>query len=67
MLRVNNKSYVCDVNGTSFVKSSLRYFDDTCHLLKILILKAIAPQRLKVYIYKYKIIPYYSNKCFAII
>lgn len=50
MLRVNNKSYVCDVNGTSFVKSSLRYFDDTCHLLKILILKAIAPQRLKVYI-----------------
>lgn len=48
MLRVNTKSYVCDVNGTSFVKSSLKYFDDTARLLKIMILKELAPQRLTV-------------------
>ena len=43
LLRSGGKSYVCDVNGWSFVKNSTKYFEDTAGVLRTTILAAVAP------------------------
>ena len=45
LLRANGKSYVCDVNGFSFVKNSTKYYDDCSSILAHMILSKIAPKR----------------------
>jgi inositol hexakisphosphate/diphosphoinositol-pentakisphosphate kinase len=40
LLRANGKSYVCDVNGVSFVKKSVKFYDDTAALMSKMIIDA---------------------------
>lgn len=44
LLRANGHSYVCDVNGFSFVKSSMKYYEDCSKILGNMMLRALAPQ-----------------------
>ncbi|KAL5500255.1 hypothetical protein EMCRGX_G011780 [Ephydatia muelleri] len=46
ILRSNGKSYVCDVNGFSFVKNSQKYYDDCAQILLELITMKLAPEYL---------------------
>lgn len=43
LLRADGKSFVCDVNGFSFVKSSTKYYEDTARILGNMILRRFAP------------------------
>ena len=45
ILRVRGKSYVCDVNGWSFVKNSRKYYDDASKVLAEYMLSALRPRR----------------------
>ncbi|GIY22700.1 hypothetical protein CDAR_203983 [Caerostris darwini] len=44
LLRANGKSYVCDVNGFSFVKNSMKYYDDCSKILGNMILRELTSQ-----------------------
>lgn len=43
VFRANGKSFVCDVNGFSFVKNSNKYYDDCAKILGNMVLRELAP------------------------
>ena len=47
LLRSQGRSFVCDVNGWSFVKTSAKYYDDCAKVFRTMIVSALAPSRLQ--------------------
>ncbi|XP_065175495.1 inositol hexakisphosphate and diphosphoinositol-pentakisphosphate kinase 2-like isoform X1 [Sycon ciliatum] len=47
LLRAHGKSYVCDVNGFSFVKTSQKYYADSAQILSEMIIMQCAPHLFK--------------------
>ena len=47
LLRSQGRSFVCDVNGWSFVKTSAKYYDDCAKIFRTMIVTALAPSRLQ--------------------
>ena len=56
ILRGKNKSYVCDVNGWSFVKGNKKYYEDCAMQIRKIILMKLDPE-----LYKKKIFNLYKN------
>lgn len=52
LLRSNGNSYVCDVNGWSFVKGNTTYFRDCALMLRHMILLKFAPHKLESLTFK---------------
>jgi hypothetical protein len=48
LLRAKGKSYVCDVNGWSFVKDSKKFIEDAALCLRAMILKAVRPDHVNI-------------------
>ena len=48
LLRAKGKSYVCDVNGWSFVKYSKKFVEDAALCLRAMILKAVRPDHVNI-------------------
>ncbi|XP_052336760.1 inositol hexakisphosphate and diphosphoinositol-pentakisphosphate kinase 2 isoform X2 [Oncorhynchus keta] len=44
LLRANGHSFVCDVNGFSFVKNSMKYYDDCAKVLGNMVMRELASQ-----------------------
>ena len=56
ILRGKNKSFVCDVNGWSFVKGNKKYYEDCAMQIRKIILMKLDPE-----LYKKKIFNLYKN------
>ncbi|PAV90193.1 hypothetical protein WR25_17243 [Diploscapter pachys] len=48
LLRANGKSFVCDVNGFSFVKTSTKYYEDTAKILGNMIIRNLMQSNVKI-------------------
>ncbi|TSK28087.1 Inositol hexakisphosphate and diphosphoinositol-pentakisphosphate kinase 1 [Bagarius yarrelli] len=44
LLRANGHSFVCDVNGFSFVKNSMKYYDDCAKVLGNMVMRELSPK-----------------------
>jgi inositol hexakisphosphate/diphosphoinositol-pentakisphosphate kinase len=43
LLRTRDRSYVCDVNGFSFVKRAPKYYEDASQIIHRLIVRQLSP------------------------
>ena len=63
LLRSNGQSFVCDVNGWSFVKDSQRFWSDAAGLMRQYCLEALAPAHLGKFSL-YDVMPMYEGEPF---
>ena len=48
LLRDRGTSYICDVNGVSFVKKNTKFWDDAANLITLTVYKNLCPEILRV-------------------